>query len=63
MKHNYIVAPEDQEDHEKGLEIARVLGLKPKKENGRFDTTYGDKNPCGLARTLRRVLEQPKDAA
>ncbi len=55
MKHDQNITPQDQADHEIGLEIIRVLGLKRKRENGRVETTHGDKNPCGLARTLRAL--------
>ena len=60
--YQYTVAPEDQADHEIGLEIARVLGLKAKRDNGRYDTTQGDKNPCGLARTLRSLSDPQREA-
>ena len=53
------VAPQDQADHELGLEIIRVLGLKRKRANGRIETSHGDKNPCGLARTLRDLSASP----
>lgn len=52
------VDPKDKADHELGLEIIRILSLKRKRENGRVDTTQGDKNPCGLARTLRALFEK-----
>lgn len=47
------IAPHDQTDHETGLEIIRVLNLRRKRDNGRIETTHGDKSPCGLARTVR----------
>jgi hypothetical protein len=50
---NEIIAPEDLADHEIGLEMIRVLKLRRKRDNGRVETTHGDKNPCGLARTVR----------
>ncbi len=53
------VAPQDEADHALGLEIIRVLGLKRKRSNGRIETTHGDKNPCGLARTLRHLSASP----
>jgi hypothetical protein len=53
------VAPENREDHELGLEIIRVLGLRRSKITGRVETTQGDKTPCGLTRTLRH-LATPK---
>lgn len=58
-KFEYRVDPEDMEDHLIGLEIARVLGLKPNRENGRFETTHGVKTPCGLARTVRDLASKP----
>lgn len=48
---------EDLADHETGLEIIRVLNLRRKRDNGRVDTTHGDKNPCGLTRTLRHLCD------
>lgn len=53
------VAPEDQADHEIGLEIIRVLELTRKRNNGRVETTHGEKNPCGLTRTLRHLTQTP----
>jgi hypothetical protein len=47
------IEPQDQADHDLGLEIVRVLQLRRKHDNGRIETTHGDKNPCGLTRTLR----------
>ena len=52
---NETIAPHDQADHETGLEIIRVLKLRRKRDNGRIETTQGDKNPCGLARTVRAL--------
>jgi hypothetical protein len=59
----YQVDPENQADHEIGLEIIRILQLKPKRENGRIDTVHGDKNPCGLTRTLRDLLAKAEGRA
>jgi hypothetical protein len=56
-KHVYTVAPEDQADHEIGLELIRVLNLRIKRDNGRVETSHGDKYPCGLARTIRHLVE------
>lgn len=53
MKYNINI--EDAPDHEIGLEIMRVLNLKGDKGTGRVQTTHGDKNPCGLARTVRHL--------
>ena len=55
----HTVEPENQADHELGLEIIRVLGLKRKRDNGRVETSHGDKNPCGLTRTLRSLSASP----
>lgn len=57
MKHDTNIASQDQADHDKGLEIIRVLQLRRKRDNGRVETTHGDKNPCGLARTLRALAD------
>jgi hypothetical protein len=54
--HKYTVEPKDQEDHLLGLEIARVLGLKPDKKTGYYKTTHGRKNPCGLKRTIDSII-------
>lgn len=40
--------------HNMGLELIQLLGLKVKK-NGRVDTSWGDKSPEGLARTVERI--------
>jgi hypothetical protein len=57
-----IIAPENLADHEIGLEMTRVLKLRRKRDNGRIETTHGDKTPCGLARTLR-ALDKDAEAA
>jgi hypothetical protein len=57
------VAPQDQTDHELGLEIISVLGLKRKRDNGRINTSHGGKNPCGLTRTLRYLSASPLEKA
>jgi hypothetical protein len=57
------VAPQDQADHELGLEIIRVLGLKRNRSNGRIETTHGNKNPCGIARTMRHLSAGPLEKA
>ena len=56
-KHDKGIDPENQTDHAIGLEIIRVLNLKRKRDNGRVKTTHGDKNPCGLSRTLRAITD------
>jgi hypothetical protein len=57
------IAPQDQADHELGIEIIRVLELKRKRDNGRIETTHGDKNPCGIARTVRQLSAGPLEQA
>jgi hypothetical protein len=57
-KHDKNIDPENQADHEIGLEIIRVLGLRRKRDNGRVETTHGDKTPCGLARTVRSLAAE-----
>ena len=42
-----------------GLEVIELLGLKVK-ENGRVDTSGGDKTPVGLALTLKRIFDEAK---
>lgn len=49
----------EKEQEKRGKEIIKLLGLKMKK-NGRVDTTWGDKTPLGLYRTLERFyLNKP----
>jgi hypothetical protein len=57
------VQTQDEADHALGLEIIRVLQLKRKRDNGRIETTHGDKNPCGLARTVRHLSAGPLEKA
>jgi hypothetical protein len=57
------IAPQDQADHDLGLELIRVLRLKRKRDNGRIETTHGDKTPCGLARTVRHLSASPLEKA
>jgi len=40
-----------------GKELAVLLHLKQTK-NGRYDTTYGDKTPLGLLRTIERIINE-----
>ncbi len=40
-----------------GLELIDLLHLKVK-QNGRVDTSGGDKTPEGLGRTVARVIEE-----
>lgn len=48
---------EDNEDTSIGLSLIAILQLKVK-PNGRVDTKWGDKTPMGLARTVKRILEE-----
>ncbi len=47
----------DANDTALGLFLIDLLHLKPT-FTGRVPTTWGDKTPMGLARTLRRVLTE-----
>lgn len=40
-----------------GQEIADMLMLR-KTNNGRYETTWGDKTPLGLYLTLKRIIEE-----
>ena len=40
-----------------GNELIELLDLKVK-ENGRVDTSGGDKTPIGLAKTVKRLIEE-----
>ena len=44
-----------------GREIIAFLSLRVKR-NGRVDTTWGDKSPEGLARTLQRIINTADQA-
>jgi len=55
MKHDKDISPENQADHEIGLEMIRVLKLRRRREDGHIETTHGGKTPCGLARTVRSL--------
>lgn len=49
------LTPTERRQHERGLYLARLLGIK-RKANGRYDTAWGDKTAVGLFLTLRRVI-------
>jgi len=51
-----IVRDVEEEQIEKGKKLAELLDLKIK-ENGRYDTTWGDKTPLGLFLTVQRIIE------
>lgn len=40
-----------------GQRLIKLLDLRVK-ENGRVDTDIGDKTPVGLARTVKRLIEE-----
>ncbi len=46
----------EQEQARRGQLLARVLMLKKKRDNGRWDTTWGDKTDLGLYRTVARIV-------
>lgn len=48
---------EDVRDDAIGAKLIELLALRVDHE-GRVDTEWGDKTPRGLARTVRRVLEE-----
>ena len=45
-------------DHKVGEEIITLLGLKNSGKTGRVNTAWGDKSPCGLARTIRALFDE-----
>ena len=47
----------EEKEYKIGLSIIKLLGLQVK-ENGRVDTTIGDKTPLGLTRTIQRIIEE-----
>ena len=50
----------EAEDATLGEDIIHLLRLE-KHSNGRVDTTWGNKTPAGLTRTLRRLLNDGDD--
>lgn len=50
----------DEQATLRGEEIALMLGLKIN-ELGRYNTTWGDKTPLGLFKTLSRVMFEQRD--
>ena len=49
----------DEIDQKIGLAIATCLSLT-EKSDGRFDTLWGNKTAIGLARTMRRIINETK---
>jgi len=54
----YLEELDEAERARRGRILGDVLGLKMKRENGRYDTTWGDKTPLGLFETVKRIIEQ-----
>ena len=52
-----------EEERSIGADIAKVLMLKRKKSNGRYNTIWGDKTEIGLFRTVNSIINQiiPKE--
>jgi hypothetical protein len=57
LKEGEKIVSEEDIDSEIGMSIATCLSLT-QKPNGRFDTLWGDKTPAGLARTIKRIIEE-----
>jgi hypothetical protein len=57
--HDYTIEQEQDEETltRIGQQLIVVLGLKVKGENGRVDTSWGDKTPLGLAKTIKRIIK------
>lgn len=56
-KHDKAIEPADKADHALGLELIDVMHLRRSRIDGRVPTAWGSKTPCGLARTIRRIVE------
>jgi hypothetical protein len=52
-----ILREKEETDKKIGLAIATCLSLK-ENEKGQFETLWGSKTPAGLARTIRRIMEE-----
>lgn len=50
----------DVEADKRGRMLAAVLMLRAK-PNGRYNTTWGDKTPLGLFKTVERILIEGRD--
>lgn len=49
--------PEEAEDFNIGNKLIEILQLKLKR-NGRVETTWGDKTPIGLAKVVKRIIQE-----
>lgn len=49
---------QDAENIRRGELLAEVLQLKKQRDNGRYDTSWGDKTALGLFLTVQRIIEQ-----
>jgi len=60
----YNIGKEDKEDFIKGQAIVTMLNLTPVKTDGEgrnfYSTLWGDKTEIGLARSVKRVIEDGK---
>lgn len=50
-----------EQDIERGEYLAKMLGLKKKRSNGRYDTMWGDKTALGLFHSLSRAVNDDMD--
>jgi len=48
------------EQTRRGILLADVLGLRAKRDNGRYGTTWGDKTAFGLYHTVKRIIDEGK---
>ena len=46
------------EDTRRGELLAELLLLKKKRDNGRYNTSWGDKTALGLFLSVKRIIEQ-----
>jgi len=56
----YEYSPEfladEAENTRRGELLAKVLQLKKKRDNGRYDTNWGDKTALGLFLVVQRII-------
>jgi len=48
----------DAENTKRGQLLAQVLQLKKKRDNGRYNTQWGDKTALGLFLTVQRIINE-----
>jgi hypothetical protein len=51
------IKADNSEDLNIGNKLIEVLQLKVK-QNGRVDTTWGDKTPVGIAQVVKRIIQE-----